>query len=94
MRRSWVRARWLSITLATLISHLSLYLVLLVSLRFVGVPDAQVDAELLLAKAVGPLVSAIAWSVLGDYDAVALALAVVAASAIVFFALAIRRRAR
>jgi len=37
-----VKARWPWITAATLISHLSLYLVLLVALRFLGVSDAQV----------------------------------------------------
>jgi uncharacterized membrane protein YbhN (UPF0104 family) len=37
-----LQGRWLPITVATLISHLSLYLVLLVSLRQVGVSDAEV----------------------------------------------------
>jgi putative heme transporter len=55
-----LRARWLSITLATLISHLSLYLVLLVSLRFVGVPDAQVSwIEVLAAFAFARLLTAL-----------------------------------
>jgi hypothetical protein len=59
-----------------------------------GAVNGALAAPVLLAKAAGPLVAAIAWSVLEDYDAVALALSVVAASALVFFALAIRRRAR
>jgi putative heme transporter len=55
-----LRARWVAITLATLISHLSLYLVLLVSLRFVGVPDAQVSwIEVLAAFAFARLLTAL-----------------------------------
>jgi uncharacterized membrane protein YbhN (UPF0104 family) len=38
-----VRARWLRITIATLVSHLSLFLVLLLALRFVGVTEQQVS---------------------------------------------------
>ncbi len=37
-----LQGRWVPITAATLVSHLSLYLVLLVSLRQVGVSDAEV----------------------------------------------------
>jgi hypothetical protein len=37
-----LEGRWVPITAATLVSHLSLYLVLLVSLRQVGVGDAEV----------------------------------------------------
>ena len=37
-----LRARWLWLTLATIVSHVTLYLVLLVSLRIVGVPQSQV----------------------------------------------------
>jgi putative heme transporter len=37
-----LQGRWLPITVATLVSHLSLYLVLLVSLRQVGISDAEV----------------------------------------------------
>jgi uncharacterized membrane protein YbhN (UPF0104 family) len=37
-----LRARWLGITAATLVSHLSLYLVLLIALRVVGVSDDEV----------------------------------------------------
>jgi uncharacterized protein (TIRG00374 family) len=37
-----LHGRWVPITVATLVSHLSLYLVLLVSLRQVGVSDAEV----------------------------------------------------
>src|SRR6476619_206106 len=38
-----LRARWHWITLATVVSHLSLFLVLLLALRFVGVTSAQVS---------------------------------------------------
>jgi putative heme transporter len=44
-----LQGRWLPITVATLISHLSLYLVLLVSLRQVGVSDAEVAWVQMLA---------------------------------------------
>ena len=37
-----VRTRWFSLTGASVISHLALYLVLLLSLRFVGVPEVDV----------------------------------------------------
>ena len=37
-----LRTRWLWLTLATLVSHLSLYVVLLVSLRHVGVSESEV----------------------------------------------------
>jgi putative heme transporter len=47
-----LRRRWLPITLAAAVSHLSLYLVLLVSLRHVGVTDAVVGwAEVLFVFA-------------------------------------------
>jgi uncharacterized protein (TIRG00374 family) len=55
-----MRTRWHDITLATLISHLSLYLVLLVTLRHIGVSDADVSwAEVLAAFAFARLVTAI-----------------------------------
>lgn len=55
-----LRARWPWITAATLLSHLSLYLVLLVALRFVGVTDAQVGwAEVLAVFAFARLLTAI-----------------------------------
>ena len=55
-----LRARWPAITLATLVSHLSLYLVLLVTLRHIGVSDAEVSwAEVLAAFAFARLVTAI-----------------------------------
>ena len=38
-----LRARWIWITLATLVSHLSLYAVLLIALRHVGVSDDEVS---------------------------------------------------
>jgi putative heme transporter len=41
--------RWLPITLATLVSHLSTYLVLLLALRHVGVSDAEVSWVQVLA---------------------------------------------
>jgi uncharacterized membrane protein YbhN (UPF0104 family) len=41
--------RWVMITLTTLMSHLSLYLVLLVSLRHVGVSNAEVSWQQVLA---------------------------------------------
>jgi uncharacterized membrane protein YbhN (UPF0104 family) len=55
-----VKARWPWITAATLISHLSLYLVLLVALRFLGVSDAQVGwAEVLAVFAFARLLTAL-----------------------------------
>jgi uncharacterized protein (TIRG00374 family) len=52
--------RWLSITAATLVSHLSLYLVLLVSLRNVGVSNAEVNwIEILAVFAFARLATAI-----------------------------------
>jgi uncharacterized protein (TIRG00374 family) len=55
-----VEHRWLPITVASLVSHLSLYLVLLVALRHVGVSDAEVSwAEVLVAFAFARLVTAI-----------------------------------
>jgi len=44
-----LRARWHWITLATVVSHLSLFAVLLLALRFVGVGDEQVSAPEALA---------------------------------------------
>ena len=55
-----LKARWPWITAATLISHLSLYLVLLVALRFLGVSDAEVSwAEVLAVFAFARLLTAI-----------------------------------
>jgi putative heme transporter len=55
-----LRARWGRITVATLISHLSLFLVLLLALRFVGVTEAQVSwAEALAIFAFARLLTAI-----------------------------------
>jgi uncharacterized protein (TIRG00374 family) len=55
-----LRARWLLITLVTVISHLSLYLVLLVTLRFVGVSDAEVGwVEVLAVFSFARLLTAI-----------------------------------
>ena len=55
-----LKARWPWITGATLLSHLSLYLVLLVALRFLGVSDAEVSwAEVLAVFAFARLLTAI-----------------------------------
>jgi uncharacterized protein (TIRG00374 family) len=55
-----VAHRWRSITVWSLVSHLSLYLVLLVALRDVGVSDAEVGwAEVLAAFAFARLATAI-----------------------------------
>src|SRR4051812_10085374 len=55
-----LHARWQWITLATLVSHLSLFLVLLLSLRFVGVDSSQVGwAEALAVFAFARLLTAI-----------------------------------
>jgi uncharacterized protein (TIRG00374 family) len=55
-----LQARWHVITLTTLMSHLSLYLVLLVALRNIGVSEAEVSwAEVLAAFAFARLITAI-----------------------------------
>lgn len=55
-----LRARWLGITLATLVSHVSLYLVLLVALRHVGVSNSEVSwVEVLAVFAFARLLTAI-----------------------------------
>jgi uncharacterized protein (TIRG00374 family) len=55
-----VEHRWIAITVTSLVSHLSLYLVLLVALRDVGVGNAQVGwAEVLVAFAFARLITAI-----------------------------------
>jgi uncharacterized protein (TIRG00374 family) len=55
-----ISRRWLPLTLSTLVSHLSLFLVLLLALRHVGVPGSQVSwAEALAAFAFVRLVSAL-----------------------------------
>ncbi len=55
-----VRARWLRITVTTVVSHASLFLVLLVSLRAVGVSASEVGwAEALVVFAFARLVTAI-----------------------------------
>jgi uncharacterized membrane protein YbhN (UPF0104 family) len=55
-----LHARWQWITLATLVSHLSLFLVLLLSLRFVGVDSDQVSwVEALAVFAFARLLTAI-----------------------------------
>jgi len=55
-----LRTRWAALTLATLVSHLSLYLVLLLALRHVGVSEEEVGwAEVLAVFAFVRLLSAI-----------------------------------
>ncbi|HST64411.1 MAG TPA: YbhN family protein [Mycobacteriales bacterium] len=55
-----LRARWHVIALVTLVSHLSLYLVLLLALRFAGVSEADVSwVEVLAVFAFARLVTAI-----------------------------------
>ena len=55
-----VQGRWVAITVTSLVSHLSLYLVLLVTLRHVGVSDAEVSwAEVLAVFAFARLATAI-----------------------------------
>jgi uncharacterized protein (TIRG00374 family) len=55
-----VRHRWLSLTVATLIGHLSLYAVLLITLRTMGVSDDEVGwAQVLAAFAFARLLTAI-----------------------------------
>jgi putative heme transporter len=55
-----VEHRWVAITLTSLVSHLSLYVVLLVALRDVGVSDAEVSwAEVLAVFAFARLATAI-----------------------------------
>jgi putative heme transporter len=58
--RDLLAPRWPAITAAALVSHLSLYLVLLVTLRHVGVGDAEVGwAQVLFVFACGRLVTAV-----------------------------------
>jgi putative heme transporter len=55
-----LRARWPVISVLTLVSHLSLFLVLLLALRFVGVSEAEVGwVEVLAVFAFARLVTAI-----------------------------------
>jgi uncharacterized membrane protein YbhN (UPF0104 family) len=55
-----VQRRWVAITVTSLVSHLSLFLVLLVTLRHVGVSDAEVSwAEVLAVFAFARLATAI-----------------------------------
>jgi putative heme transporter len=55
-----LRARWHWITAATLVSHLSLYFVLLLALRHVGVSNAEVSwAEILAVFSLARLLTAI-----------------------------------
>jgi uncharacterized protein (TIRG00374 family) len=55
-----VRRRWIPITVTSLVSHLSLYLVLLVALRDVGVSEAEVSwAEVLAVFAFARLATAV-----------------------------------
>ena len=93
-----LRARWLRITLATLVSHLSLFLVLLLALRSVGVEPTQVSwVEALAVFAFARLLTAVPFTP-GGLGVVELALitglsaaggtrALVAAAVLVFRAL-------
>ena len=55
-----VKARWAHLTVAAIVSHVTLYVVLLVSLRHVGVSDAAVSwVEVLAAFAFVRLISAL-----------------------------------
>jgi uncharacterized protein (TIRG00374 family) len=55
-----IARRWLFLTVSTIVSHLSLYLVLLLALRHVGVSEAEVSwTEVLAAFAFIRLVSAL-----------------------------------
>lgn len=57
-----------------------------------GAVNGAMAAPVLIAKAAGPLVAAVAWTLLGDYDAVALLLALLAMTSLGFFTVAVRRR--
>jgi uncharacterized protein (TIRG00374 family) len=93
-----LRARWHWITLATVVSHLSLFLVLLLALRFVGVGSEQVSwVEALAVFAFARLLTAIPFTP-GGLGVVELALitglaaaggprALVAAAVLIFRAL-------
>jgi putative heme transporter len=93
-----LRARWPRITLATLVSHLSLFLVLLLALRFVGVDGDQVSIiEALAVFAFARLLTAVPFTP-GGLGVIELALitglsaaggprALVAAAVLVFRAL-------
>jgi putative heme transporter len=93
-----LRARWAWITLATVVSHLSLFLVLLLALRFVGVDAGQVSTvEALAVFAFARLLTAVPFTP-GGLGVIELALitglaaaggprALVAAAVLVFRAL-------
>jgi MFS family permease len=57
-----------------------------------GAVNGAMAAPVLIAKAAGPLIAALAWSVARDYDRVALVLGILAVSSLLFFALAVRGR--
>jgi MFS family permease len=57
-----------------------------------GSINGAMAAPVLIAKAAGPLVAAVTWSLTQDYDRVVLTLAILAVSSLLFFALAVRRR--
>src|SRR2546426_1665519 len=55
-----VAKRWIPLTLATVVSHIGLYIVLLISLRFVGVTESEIGwAEILSVFAFGCLLTAL-----------------------------------
>jgi putative heme transporter len=58
-----VARRWVAMTLSTIVSHLSLYLVLLVALRHVGVSEQDVSwVQILAVFALGRIASAVPFS--------------------------------
>ncbi len=58
-----VARRWVPITVASLVSHVSLYLVLLVALRDIGVSDAEVSwAQVLVVFAFARLITALPYT--------------------------------
>ena len=58
-----------------------------------GAVNGAMAAPVLIAKAAGPLVAALVWTMARDYETVALWLAFLATSSLGFFAWAVRRRA-
>jgi hypothetical protein len=56
-----------------------------------GAVNGAMAAPVLIAKAAGPLVAAVAWTLVSDYDTVALLLAMLATTSLGFFVAAVRR---
>ena len=69
-----LQGRWVPITVATLVSHLSLYLVLLVSLRQIGISDAEVAwVQVLAVFTFARLATAVPFTPAGAVEAVLIA---------------------